>query len=388
MNIKMAQKIVDKISQSMKYAITIVDLDGTIIASGDKSRIGKIHSVAAKMVQEKKEIDVISSSGIVENAGPGVCVTVCYDGKAMGVIEISGNPEETLGMGYIVKMSAETIIEYEFFKEKIRIRSNKKEGFLNALLSETDISEEELRRMAEGMGIDIALPRAAILISCRHTEDMEKQSSQILRTLTENPLHSHQDITTMTPEGDILIFKIVEKGIKRSVSNFKVDISAYCEGAGELLRRKYGLSELHFYVGTLQADINYYKLSYQHGLWLKNYSMRLYGEQESLLFFVDEIGAYMQSQTPPSVFVPIFQVYAQAMSEEEKRTLIEIGEALYRSQMSLTQCAKILYIHRNTLTTKMNKIKKEFGIDPVNNMSEQQFFLLFVYFLKNSQKHI
>lgn len=69
MNIKMAQKIVDKISQSMKYAITIVDLDGTIIASGDKSRIGKIHSVAAKMVQEKKEIDVISSSGIVENAG-------------------------------------------------------------------------------------------------------------------------------------------------------------------------------------------------------------------------------------------------------------------------------------------------------------------------------
>lgn len=375
-----AQKIVDKISQSMNYTLTIVDLKGIVIASRDESRVGLFHPIASKMISEKREMDMITSSNVTDNVNIGVCLMVHYDGKVMGVMEISGNPEEILSMSYIVKLSAETIIEYEMFKEKIRIRSDKKEMFLNALLKQTDISEAQIRHMAGEMGVNLDLPRTSILIDCPH------KGEQILRIITENPLHSHQDITSITPEGDVLVLKTIDSSLKKSISQFREDVGLYCENAAELLLKKHGMSFAYLYVGSLQKDISCYKLSVQHSIWLKNHISREYGVQRGTYFFMDQMSPYMQSQLPPSVFPPVFSSYAASMSEEEKANFIEIGDALYKSQMNLTQCSRLLYVHRNTLTMKINKIKQTFGIDPVNNMADQQFFLHFLYFLKSTMK--
>lgn len=53
-----AQKIADRIMEIVPYNINIMDQNGEIIASGDKSRIGSVHKGAVRAIERREAYNV------------------------------------------------------------------------------------------------------------------------------------------------------------------------------------------------------------------------------------------------------------------------------------------------------------------------------------------
>lgn len=120
-----AQNIVDKMMGVVPYNVNIMDNEGVIIGSGDKSRIGKLHEGAVKAINEDKLIAIYENIG---EAKPGVNMPIYFNNTIMGVIGISGNLVLVEAFASIVKVAAELLINQEYIYNEKRVRERKKEA--------------------------------------------------------------------------------------------------------------------------------------------------------------------------------------------------------------------------------------------------------------------
>jgi carbohydrate diacid regulator len=76
----------------------------------------------------------------------------------------------------------------------------------------------------------------------------------------------------------------------------------------------------------------------------------------------------------------VFHVYDTLFNEEDKKSLVEIVEALYRNNYNVVYSAKDLFIHRNTLIFRLNKLKEILNIDPIANAADREFLNELAYY--------
>jgi len=105
---QLAQNIVDKMMGVVPYNINIMDEKGTIIGSGDRSRIGHLHHGAVAAIKEERLIIIHKSQG---GAKPGVNIPIYFTDNVIGVIGISGRPEEVQAFADIVKVTAQLLVK-------------------------------------------------------------------------------------------------------------------------------------------------------------------------------------------------------------------------------------------------------------------------------------
>ena len=98
------QNIVNRLINILGKNINIMNKDGTIIASGDKSRIGDFHGAAKDAIDQKSEV-IVNENSQAKYAGSkaGVNIPIYYKGEALGVVGITCEPAEVKGYGLIVK---------------------------------------------------------------------------------------------------------------------------------------------------------------------------------------------------------------------------------------------------------------------------------------------
>ena len=75
--------------------LNVMDTNGMILASGEKERIDRIHEGAAYVAKTKEPL-WITDENIADwdGAKPGVNMPIYYKDRLIGVIGITGNPEE------------------------------------------------------------------------------------------------------------------------------------------------------------------------------------------------------------------------------------------------------------------------------------------------------
>ncbi|MCH5138694.1 transcriptional regulator, partial [Clostridiaceae bacterium UIB06] len=76
---QLAQKIVDKMMEVISYNVIITDEQGIIIGSGDPNRIHQFHSVAKKVLETEKMIEIADDSSPGVKAG--VNSPIFFNGK-------------------------------------------------------------------------------------------------------------------------------------------------------------------------------------------------------------------------------------------------------------------------------------------------------------------
>ena len=74
----------------------------------------------------------------------------------------------------------------------------------------------------------------------------------------------------------------------------------------------------------------------------------------------------------------IYGAIADLMDQQLREVLIDNFETLKVSNFNLSKASQDLYIHKNTLVFRLNKIKNFFGIEPLHNNSDQFFLSLLV----------
>lgn len=84
-----------------------------------------------------------SDVGVLQGVKPGVNLLITFGGKIVGVVVISGEPEEIRSGGELVRVTVELMLEQLVLKEQLSLETRARESFLNDLLSGRALRGEE-----------------------------------------------------------------------------------------------------------------------------------------------------------------------------------------------------------------------------------------------------
>lgn len=266
----------------------------------------------------------------------------------------------------------EAMLEYELQMEGDRRRKDKAERFLYYLLFEENIDSDVANKMADVLELKQDWIRACIIIKY----DSGFNPRKIVEALTNAEGHSHQDIITIARNDDIIMFKAVDAKLTEAIKDYRCTIEEYLNNFIKKLPEEYDANKISFFVGSLQRYIDKYRGSFIHaqelGLQIK--------EKNGIHFFNDYILDYFRSLATIKAYDNIFNVYDTLFSEKEKKQLAETVEVLSKNNYNVVYSAKALYIHRNTLLFRLNKLKDVLNIDPIASAADREFFNELAYY--------
>ncbi|MBE5956122.1 MAG: CdaR family transcriptional regulator [Lachnospiraceae bacterium] len=370
--VEIAKKFIERLTLYTKYNINIMDERGIIIASRNPDRISTFHEIAFDIIKNQKPMIEVSDENRFLGVLPGVNLLLTPNGKPVGVIGVTGNPSEVKPIAMIVKMSLETMLEYEMEKDKLYKRQSLKESFAHGLLYDTETDPAELSSMARFLNYNDSTLRIPVLCC----PEQEVDGTIILRKIKSGSLHTSQDMSFLTRKQQILVFKTLPDK-KDLLRDYKFIIGEYLS---EFLQDALGQDvKYHFYVGTIQNSLSQYKKAYEHCLWLE----RNVKSSSTGIYFYDYIDAYMKDITPLTELHHIFRCLAEnILSEKFLAGYTELMQALKKNNYNMVTASKDLYIHKNTLAFRLDKIRQEFNMNPLNDTKSREFMEYFYYYLK------
>lgn len=169
---QLAQKIVDKMMEVIPYKVIITDEQGIIIGSGDPNRIHQFHSVAKKVLETEKMIEIADDSSPGVKAG--VNSPIFFDGKPVGSIGITGNPEIVKSFSELVSVTAELLINQEYASNQQKIKEQEREKFLYELVYADEAYSQSFIERGLSIGIDITIAHTAVLINSPDEDTLKK----------------------------------------------------------------------------------------------------------------------------------------------------------------------------------------------------------------------
>lgn len=369
---EIARKFIDRLTAYTSYNINIMNERGIIIASRNPDRVGTFHEIAYDIITQNRPIIEVSETGEYLGVQPGVNLMLVHEGKGIGVIGVTGTPDEVKSVALIIKMAMETMLEYEYEKELTSRRRNQKEQFLYQLVYETNQDIPALRLLAQKLGYSEEYLRIPVLIQAVS----EKEPETLLQNIKAGPRHTSQDISFLTRDRQILIFKTLPDNVK-TFSDYKYIVGDYLN---EFLKNAVRTKETcRFYIGSIQNQFTYYRDAYEHCKWLeKNVSSDSMG-----LFFYDYVDTYIKSLIPEIELHKIFGSFGKGLDDKYKESFLHLMEVLKKNNYNMVTSSRDLYMHKNTLVFQFNKIRDRLNMHPHQSASDREFMEYLYYYLKN-----
>lgn len=188
--------------------------------------------------------------------------------------------------------------------------------------------------------------------------------------------HTSQDISVITQDKKAVVFKTL-KGGEHVFSNYKYLVGEYLE---EFIKEMTDKGEKYrFYVGTIQSQFFNYQSAYSHCIWLENHVRS--GERE--VFFYDYVDDYMKDMIPMLELHRIFNIFPKEFSDKFVEDYVEMVGILKKNNYNLETSSKELFVHKNTLTFRLDKIRNQLNMNPIRETKDREFMEFLYYYLRN-----
>lgn len=297
-----------------------------------------------------------------------------YKNQHVGVICVTGDPEHVHAFANLVKTSMEAMLEYELQMSSERKHRDTTEQFLHYLLFDADTEAGVAERMADKIYLDRDQLRV-----CLHIPKSETiPPKAILTALSAAEGFSRHDILGTARNDDIILFKALGSDMAKASRQHIPDLKEYYQSVKECLPDSLPKNQLIMLVGTIQRNLKNYRTSFRHAQELGLYITGEHG----IFFFEQNIMTYIRHVATIKKYQDIFNAYDHLFLGEDRDQLVEIAEALHKNNYNIAYSAKELYIHRNTMIFRLNKIKEALNIDPVADARDREFFTELAYYLK------
>ena len=370
-----SERFIENARSYTHYKFTVMNPDGMIIAATETERVGNFHEASYRMMQEGRDIIFVTPEDVKKYFGvkPGIDVPIVYKNKMMGAIGITGIPHEVRPAIVIAKMAFETMLEYDDYQHNIIKKSSERELFRDYLLYSETKHTDELRALAQRLKYNINLFRVPILFELSN----RIYSDDKLFLLELHNLCHENDMIFTTHEGDILIYKYVQINQDEIILRINHELENFIDTVSNVFDKREIFYK--YYRGSLQNNFDNYSSGFKHCRWMQrnNYA----GED-----FFNYLEEYFTSLIPILEQNNIYSAIADLMDQQLREVLIDNFNTLKTSNFNLSIASQDLFIHKNTLIFRLNKIKNFFGIDPLHNNSDQFFLSLLHSFLKRSDK--
>ncbi len=161
---KMAQDIVARTMRIIDTNINVMDARGRIIGSGDRERIGELHEGALLVLSQGRVVDIDDAvARHLHGVRQGINLPLRLEGEIVGVIGLTGEPENLRKYGELVCMTAEMMLEQSRLMHLLAQDSRLREELVMNLI-QAEENTPALTEWAQRLGIDFNQPRVVAIV--------------------------------------------------------------------------------------------------------------------------------------------------------------------------------------------------------------------------------
>lgn len=362
---ELAQEIVTRTMSIIGRNINVMNEKGMIIGSGDRDRLYQVHDAALLVIQnrERMEIDEEAAEKL-SGVKPGINLPILFNGEIVGVVGITGPPSEVSNYGELLKMAAEMMLQQAYLMEQIQWDKRLKQEIVNELLNEEAISDRLFLERANRMGIDLEVPRVALVIELKPHKSETETPGQLhakVVSLIESKLEK-ADLLTSSSAFEIVVLKTIP------LKNQEWDTSATDQQITQLLgslKQVKGVSS-KIGLGMYFPSAKGISMSYRSAKETLDTGKILYPEREKYTYSEMTFPVLVSRLHRGDHNRELLRPYELIVETDTTRELQETLKVFIEESGELNHTAEKLFIHRNTLRYRLQVIKNITGKDPKN----------------------
>ena len=330
---QLLQKTIDQIKSISGTDIAILELNGDVAVRTYKDE--KIDTVTiAQFAQSVSEEQAIAGHRLFK---------VKDETRCEYILAVRDNGSDIAVIGGLAKYQIETLIQA--YKERFD-----KDNFFKSLLMDNMLMIDIFDR-ARKLRIDVEAYRGVLVVELK-----DRKRNDIVETVKSVFANSNDDFVTAINKKDLIVIKRVD-----SAGNY-AQLDGAAKKISTAVKREIG-EDIKISYGSIVADLKEISKSYKEA--------RMSMEVSSIFFENRMINPYNQLGIGRLVYqlpLPLCKLFIKeifgdmSLEDMDKETIVTINK-FFENSLNVSETSRQLYIHRNTLVYRLDKIQKTTGLD-------------------------
>lgn len=360
---ELTQPIVKQMMEVLDYNINIMNQDGVIVASADKSRINEIHQGAVEVMRNKHERVVYpDDSEHMRGTKAGVNLPIHFHGAVIGTVGITGHPDDVYQTAKIVKITVEALLQQQYLNERLHYKQKAMEQWVLDLINPDFDDVTGLEARSNMMKVDLHQLCAIVVLQINESDQEQPASYEKMQ---QDQMRIMQLLNLFCPESLFTVHLGKDRYILAIPAG---EVNETDEIMAKAWRIHHKLHEKNWNVligvGHSNHGVTGYRVSYQEAL--QSLQMLVAVEPSKGVAHIFEWGIVRFIFDVPQ---QIRNSYVSRALEGKKQLTPELNDTLdvfLQCNQHISETAAKLHIHRNTLLYRLDKIKQFIGLDPRN----------------------
>ena len=259
------------------------------------------------------------------------------------VILARGDSDDVYMVGKIASFQTQNLLVA--YKERFD-----KDNFIKNLLLDNLLLVDIYNR-SKKLRIDTDVRRIAVIIELN--SDKETNGLEIVRGIYTGKT---KDFITAVDEKSVIVVREVKEN-----ENYE-ELTKSCKGLLDILRGE-GLSKCRIALGTIVQEIKDVSRSYKEAKLALDVGKLFYTERSVVAYSNLGIGRLIYQLPVPLCKMFIKEIFdGKSPDDLDEETLTTINK-FFENSLNVSETSRQLYIHRNTLVYRLDKLQKSTGLD-------------------------
>ncbi len=327
------QNTVDGIKGITKNELCVMDTEGNVLAS-TSDEISRFVEEGKNFVQSPADSQTMN----------GFQFFKIYDETQLEyVVVIQGDSEEVYTIGKILVFQIQSLLVA--YKERYD-----KDNFIKNLLLDNLLMVDIFNR-AKKLHIEMNARRVAFII-----ETNKEKDSGALETVRSMFASHTKDFITAVDEKNIILVKEISQKEKLE------DLEKTAEVIVDMLNTE-AMSRVHVAFGTIVKELKEVSRSYKEAKMALDVGKIFYSDKKVIAYSNLGIGRLIYQLPMPLCKMFIKEIFSEKTPDQfDEETLSTINK-FFENNLNVSETSRQLYIHRNTLVYRLDKLQKSTGLD-------------------------
>ena len=313
--------------------ICVMDTEGNALATtmGDTSAYTK---AVLDFVDSPAESQVVQGFQFFK---------VFEDSQLEYVILAKGDSEDVYMIGKIAAFQIQNLLIA--YKERYD-----KDNFIKNLLLDNLLLVDIFNR-AKKLHIEMNVRRVVFII-----ETVQEKDTSALETVRSLFASKTKDFITAVDEKNIILVKELAQ------NETYADLEKTADVIVDMLNTE-AMSKVHVAFGTIIKDIKEVSRSYKEAKMALDVGKIFYGDRRVVAYSNLGIGRLIYQLPMPLCKMFIKEIFGEKSQDDfDEETLVTINK-FFENNLNVSETSRQLYIHRNTLVYRLDKLEKSTGLD-------------------------
>lgn len=327
------QNTIDGLKGITKIDLSVMDTEGNVLAETAADGLNYGDSIRAF-------VDSPADSQVLQ----GYQFFKVYDeGQLEYVVVAKGDSEEVYTIGKIVVFQIQNLLVA--YKERYD-----KDNFIKNLLLDNLLMVDIFNR-AKKLHIEMNARRVVYII-----ETSKEKDNGALETVRGMFAGGSKDFITAVDEKNIILVKELAKNETYD------DLEKTAQVIVDMLNTE-AMTRVHVAYGTIIKDIKEVSRSYKEAKMALDVGKIFYNDRNVMAYSNLGIGRLIYQLPMPLCKMFIKEIFAENTPDQfDEETLTTINK-FFENNLNVSETSRQLYIHRNTLVYRLDKLQKSTGLD-------------------------